>query len=154
MKLNNTSIKNIMEYKIQTFLPYSNFIESAKCLDYKRLGKQRCEAKQILQCLIGEGSLRWGSHPCVKMWKGYEYALALYGITICDEWISRGYKDNTKIFFENYISKTNTPIQYPPFLTDINFITSHQSNLVRKDPVHYRKFFPNVPDNLPYLWIY
>lgn len=34
---------------MQTFLPYANFEASAKVLDYKRLGKQRVEAKQILE---------------------------------------------------------------------------------------------------------
>lgn len=33
---------------MQTFLPYGSFIESAKCLDYGRLGKHRVEAKQII----------------------------------------------------------------------------------------------------------
>lgn len=34
---------------MQTFLPYPDFAESAKVLDNGRLGKQRLEAKQILQ---------------------------------------------------------------------------------------------------------
>ena len=29
---------------------------------------------------------------------------------------------------------------------------SHQSALVRKDPDHYRPLFPDVPDDLPYVW--
>jgi hypothetical protein len=36
---------------MQTFLPYPDFQKSAQCLDYKRLGKQRCEAWQIYQIL-------------------------------------------------------------------------------------------------------
>lgn len=32
---------------MQTFLPYADFEKTAKCLDYKRLGKQRVEAWQI-----------------------------------------------------------------------------------------------------------
>ena len=39
---------------MQTFLPYQNFIKSAKCLDYKRLGKQRVEALQIHNIISGE----------------------------------------------------------------------------------------------------
>ena len=34
---------------MQTFLPYPDFVKSAQCLDYRRLGKQRVEAKQILE---------------------------------------------------------------------------------------------------------
>jgi len=55
---------------MQTFLPYVNFAESAKCLDYRRLGKQRVEAKQILDVLNGK-TTAWQNHPCVKAWKGY-----------------------------------------------------------------------------------
>jgi lipopolysaccharide biosynthesis regulator YciM len=32
-------------------MPYPSFVESAKCLDNKRLGKQRVEVLQILQAL-------------------------------------------------------------------------------------------------------
>ena len=40
----------------------------------------------------------------------------------------------------------------PPWLGRRALHRSHQSALVRKDPVHYRPFFPNVPDDLPYVW--
>ena len=54
-------------------LPYTDFIKSAKCLDYKRLGKQRVEAKQILNILLGETTKTgWRNHPSVLMWYGYE----------------------------------------------------------------------------------
>ena len=36
---------------MQTFLPYKSFEKSAKCLDYKRLGKQRIETWQIYSAL-------------------------------------------------------------------------------------------------------
>jgi hypothetical protein len=29
---------------------------------------------------------------------------------------------------------------------------SHRSSLVRKDPDHYRPLFPDVPDDIEYLW--
>ena len=38
---------------MQTFLPYPDFTQSAKTLDYRRLGKQRVEAWQILNALRG-----------------------------------------------------------------------------------------------------
>ena len=40
----------------------------------------------------------------------------------------------------------------PPWLGDPALHRSHQSSLVRKDPAHYRRFFPDVPDDLPYVW--
>ena len=40
----------------------------------------------------------------------------------------------------------------PPWLGDEDIHLSHRSALVRKDPDHYRPFFPDVPDDLPYVW--
>ena len=36
---------------MNTFLPYPSFTKSAKCLDYRRLDKQRIEAWQIYNTL-------------------------------------------------------------------------------------------------------
>ena len=36
---------------MQTFLPYADFERSAKSLDYKRLGKQRVEAMQLIKAI-------------------------------------------------------------------------------------------------------
>ena len=76
---------------MQTFLPYPDFEKSAKVLDYRRLGKQRCEAMQLLNILNGfsikEG---WKNHPATKMWRGHRGALKKYCQTMINEWISRG----------------------------------------------------------------
>ena len=39
---------------MQTFLPYPSMGQSVRCLDYRRLGKQRVEALQILNALDGK----------------------------------------------------------------------------------------------------
>jgi hypothetical protein len=67
---------------VNTFLPFPQFTKSAQALDYKRLGKQRVEAWQILQALRGE-TKGWTNHPATKMWRGHEKALCEYGIAIC-----------------------------------------------------------------------
>lgn len=54
---------------MQTFLPYPSFRESAKCLDNKRLGKQRVECIQIIKA-INNPKYGWQNHPAVKMWRG------------------------------------------------------------------------------------
>jgi hypothetical protein len=83
---------------MQTFLPFPSFEQSLQSLDYRRLGKQRVETKQILMALLGE-SKGWVNHPATKMWRGHEHALAEYGLLSCREWKSRGYKDNTEQYF-------------------------------------------------------
>jgi hypothetical protein len=133
---------------MQTFLPYANVSKTAETLDYRRLGKQRVEAWQILNALIGK-SKGWTNHPAVHMWKGYEPALSLYGWSMCFEWILRGYKDSMLLRF-------NAPmlgkIVFPPWFNNESFHASHRSNLLRKDPIYYGKFGWTEPDNLPYVW--
>lgn len=138
---------------MQTFVPLgTDFKETARVLDRQRLGKQRVEGLQILNSLTGR-STGWLQHPIVKMWRGYEPALVQYVVAMCDEWVARGYKDTCKDKVLA-ILETLTAVQVlPPWLDDPEVQTSHQSNLVRKLPEHYRQFFPEVDDDLPYKWV-
>lgn len=132
---------------MQTFLPYPSFEQSAAALDYRRLGKQRVEAYQILRAIRGE-SKGWTNHPATKIWTGYEYALCTYGIAICDEWIARGYNDS---LLPKFLTLRNEypDTGLPSLIGDEAFHLSHQSNLKRKDPQHYTW---EIPDDLPYVW--
>lgn len=131
--------------RMQTFLPLPSFKESARSLDYRRLGKQRVEARQILDCLRGVGSLRWQNHPAVRMWRGYENALAAYMDACIDEWVGRGYR-NTMILARP------TSIIMPPWFGDPSFHASHRSNLLRKDPTFYGALGWTEGTELPYVW--
>lgn len=132
---------------VNTFLPSPDFRESAKLLDYRRLGKQRVEAWQILQALLGR-TIGWKNHPASKMWRGHERILCEYGIAVCDEWISRGYRDSLRPRFVELMA-TLPECEVPEWLGRHDFHRSHQSNLKRKDP---EKYPFNVPGNLPYYW--
>lgn len=137
---------------MQTFLPYPSAARSAACLDRQRLGKQRVEALQILRTLQGKSS-GWANHPAVRMWRGYEHALAVYGWSMCDEWMQRGYVDKCRWEFVEAMKGLDPEQAITlPWLGDEAFHRSHQSNLVRKDPVYYRPLFPGVPNDLPYVW--
>jgi hypothetical protein len=114
-------------------------------LDNRRLGKQRVEALQILNTLTGK-SKGWINHPAVQQWKGYEGALSYYGWIMCVEWIHRG--------FNSTIHEKFCPFLYgslPPWLGNEKFHKSHRSNLTRKYPEWYSKFWQEDP-TLPYFW--
>ena len=138
---------------MQTFLPYDDFDKSMEVLDYRRLCKQRVEAYQILNCLNSntKAGTGWSNHPAVKMWRGYEIALSVYMDSAIKEWIKRGYKNTMKLTSLKDFKELNLS-ELPYWFGDKTFHTSHQSNLVRKLPEHYRLHFPDVPDNLPYCW--
>ncbi|MGX9924157.1 MSMEG_6728 family protein [Streptomyces sp. NPDC002248] len=135
---------------MQTFLPSEDFVTTAKCLDWRRLGKQRVETLQILNALTGV-SRGWGNHPITRMWAGYESALLLYGVTICSEWLARGYNDTCLGKMSALLEFDPSP-PMPSWMGLPKLHLSHQSNLVRKDPGFYGPKFPFIPSNLDYVW--
>ena len=146
---------------MQTFLPYKSFTESAKCLDMKRLGKQRVETWQIYQTIkgISKGN-GWRNHPAVLMWKDNPYELLKYGIAICEEWIRRGYKDtmlqrfNDAILIEPEYQTLNGFKVYhlPEFLGDEEFHSSHRQTLLFKNQPHYSNFGWTETPKYEYKW--
>lgn len=146
---------------MQTFAPEGlNLVLGFQRLDYRRLGKQRVEAWQILNVLRGvdnEGRPKdhkgWVNHPATRMWESHIPGLATYGMLCSAEWIQRGYNDTMYQRFSRVLAeyeRHGMPIEVPTFLDDIAL--SHKSNLIRKFPEHYQQLWPDVPDDMPYYW--
>ncbi|MEU8462000.1 MSMEG_6728 family protein [Streptomyces sp. NPDC029003] len=150
---------------MQTFLPFASFQDSAAVLDGRRLGKQRVEALQVLRGLIVP-DYGWRRHPAVRMWAGYEEALVRYGLDVCRVWTAGGRADTcATTLVHDYRAwlpgegggpRTQERLaadgELPPWLGEPAFHRSHRSALVRKAPDLYRRHFPDVPDDLPYVW--
>lgn len=140
---------------MQTFVPIDSFADSAEIMDLSRLGKQIIESQQIFKSL-SIPSYGWKQHPAVKMWRGHRGALLKYTEAFNEEWRSRrgkdhgGYLNLVRIATEYFIH----PSEYhmPEWWGDPELHRSHQSNLVRKLPEHYQKYFPGVRNDLQYLW--
>jgi len=123
---------------MQTFLPYKDFEETARCLDYRRLGKQRVEAFQIWNIVSGGRTTGgWVHHPAVLMWQGFPNALAHYYNTIVSEWISRGYENNMQKLNEGRLMR---PHPLPFWFNEDRLFKSHRVKLMRRLPDHYEKF--------------
>lgn len=169
---------------MQTFLPKPDFVESAKCLDRQRLGKQRVEAKQILLAnlqgptifydIIGkkylfgveirnrnrsdhreERKTPWYNHPAVRMWRGYDKALCLYGMCICQEWIKRGYRDSLYDWFYTRLMNLPGTDNFPDWIGSDEVHTSHRARLLYKNPEWYCQFgWTEKPrgDSDGYMW--
>lgn len=145
---------------MQTFLPYPDFYQSAHALDYRRLGKQRVECKQLLSALGYEispdGELTekedskkgWINHPATQMWKGYERSLAEYQAICITAWMTRGYVNN--MYYLR--SDVGEEIIDPPWLGDERIHSSHRSNLLRKDPEYYVRYDWTEHECIPYQW--
>lgn len=100
------------------------------------------------------GKIKLENSPAVRMWRGWEHALAVYGAIICEEWINRGYKDNVCYnFFQTYLKNLADKLElvtpedilflqskdYPEWFGRVDFHYSHQANLLRKDYDYYSK---------------
>lgn len=136
---------------MQTFLPLPNFAESARCLDNRRLGKQRVETLQILKALTIP-NYGWRHHPAVKMWRGHEAHLTIYGLAMCAEWLRRGFADTCSDKIAEFMPSNLEAISPPSWLGSEPFHSSHRSNLLRKFPDHYRQFGWTDGPDLPYVW--
>ncbi len=137
---------------MQTFLPYESFRESAKVLDWRRLGKQRVEGMQIINAI--EGKKRkdgkpykgWLNHPCTVMWRPYLPALKHYTNIIIMEWMRRGYNNNMDLYDINNMVK-------PHWIGKEELHSSHRANLLRKDYEYYSQFNWTEDPTSPYVWL-
>lgn len=130
---------------MQTFLPYPNFAVSAMYLDYRRLGKQRVEARQLLTAVQSGGA--WSNHPAARMWRGYEVALALYGDVMIREWVRRGYNNSMPDDLGSSVG-----CEMPHWLGDPEFHAAHRSRLLMKDPDWYGQFGWAEEPGREYIW--
>lgn len=139
---------------MQTFLPYPNFTASARILDYRRLGKQRVEAMQLLSAIDGHGG--WQNHPAAVMWRGHRLALMLYHDVCIREWVRRGFHNtmHTLLFRtpEDEVPPHILTIPMPPWLGREDVHSSHRANLLRKDPTHYGALGWTEDPQEGYVW--
>ena len=133
---------------MQTFLPYPNFNDSARVLDDKRLGNQCYRECKII---VTGG---WKHHPVSKMWKGHEYNLCNYAISLAIELFLRNREVVGARWYNWFLNKRNefkkTPDPY--WLGSEKLHASHRSNLLRKDQEWYGKFGWVEPNDLEYFW--
>ena len=138
---------------MQTFLPYPDFKESFRALDNKRLGKQRVEAYQIINAILGRPRKDgrpykgWLNHPCSVMWREHVPALQLYYNECLEVWMERGFKNT--MLKEEYVGD----IVLPDWIGFEMFHSSHRANLLRKEPEYYSRHNWSENPNDPYLWL-
>jgi len=139
---------------MQTFVPEYDYDECAFVLDRQRLGKQRVENLQIMNVITGiRTSKGWQNHPACNMWRHNPLALLSYQRAICEEWTRRGYNDTCMRKTADALGVAIVPADvYPEWWNDERVHSSHRSNLIRKDPNHYRQYWPNDSDDMEYYW--
>lgn len=144
---------------MQTFLPHSTFINCAKALDNKRLNKQILEGYQILNVNSGMSKTGgWRNHPAVLMWKDHEGSLLQYIQEMIKEAKLRGINtEGNENNINALVSKVGSKWNYdaPVWMFDniklMRVITTHRSNLFKKDPLYYARYQNSMysPYNIP-----
>jgi len=153
---------------MNTFLPYPDFLHSAKVMDKKRCWKQVVEAKQIISILshleeCPKDKVPWGEHPAVKMWVGYGCALKAYFnmfLIICKTKHNINTKYETIALQEDdlfgKICGSVLDLQYslPWWLGNGDFHRAMRSRLIEKNKEFYLPLFPEDKgfNNGKYLW--
>lgn len=151
---------------MQTFLPFllvwdesktvlenlqACFRLTAQLLDNKRTGKQRVEAMQLLNILLGRNAdSSWKRHPVLHMWKPWTEALKLYYNCFLEEWMARGFVNNLPL--EDIDEEALTEQGIPPFLSNKHFVDRHRANLMTKHPDFYEKYEWGVEPRQGYYW--
>lgn len=140
---------------MQIYLPYPDFEGCALILSDEHLKIQRLHVHQALRILHGRRS-GWSRHTLLQMWRDNELALTVYGLTLSNEWLRRGHFDkgfhSILDAYSQDIDWELRPDEMPQWWGIPELHISHQSALLRIDPVHYRKWFKIVPDDLPTWW--
>lgn len=143
---------------MQTFLPYPDFLESARCLDDKRLQNQINECTTLIRTIADDyDGGGWPNHPVTKMWRNHLEALIQYQSACCLAYKERNKKAHTGYYTnlglrEVFAPKIYLP-QMPQWLGREDVHAAYRSNLLRKDPEHYGQFGWSEPDDLDYVYV-
>jgi hypothetical protein len=141
---------------MNTFLPYPDFLASARTLDSTRLLNQRNEALIVYKTLTGGygPGKGWPYHPCTLMWSGHEDWLAAY-----HDAVATTYNDHAGVKQLALLRVPLLEVARPTWLGDPRLHSSHRAALLFKNTAHYEQFgwtempaIPNKKGSLPYYW--
>lgn len=149
---------------MQTFLPYSNFEDSVRVLDFRRLNKQVTEAMQLCNVFLRkmgklqDGKRGWANHPVTKLWTLADGTICLRELIEYTDTCERERK--TRPSYRNPHKWTryreqvliHAPKNLRQLIWTPDFHLSHRRNLVRKKPTYYIEYFGNIEPLDGYIW--
>ena len=147
---------------MQIYVPTPDAVTTAEILANAELLEVIAACTTILEEMHkdGEPSII-AALPLYKMWEGHGFAVASYGLSMCEEITHRGFMpgdpklaESEKNLHEQLENATagEYVIGYPAWWGDANLHHAHQSELLRRNPRHYYRYFAGIPMDLPQVW--
>lgn len=114
---------------MQVFI-IGDVLETAKCLDPRRLNKQIVECRQILSAINGISN-GWKNHPCTIQYREFTVWLEWYASCLSF------YKNGAIVFAEFASMKAN---EFKPSWHTRAYYDNMKRRLYTKDHIHYKQF--------------
>lgn len=143
---------------MMTWMTRMSFLDTAADMDDDRLLLAIEETQKLVEFMIFEedpdGNL--SADPVVRMWRGYEPALAAYGASLC---LSAAQRALPGVGVALSLAETVRTLRRsddgwdfvsPPWLEDANVLRSHRSNMMRRWPDVFT--WKGTPALMPYIY--
>jgi hypothetical protein len=140
-------------------MPNMSLFDSVAALELDQLSVAFVEGESLFnEMIFGEPNEEVGKAPLplLRMWIGYEAALAAYTVAAAATLVRYGVTVASRsLALSQTVAELRRdddpmPLVMPPWLTDTDVLRSHRSNLMRRWPDAYA--WKGTPTNLPYLW--
>lgn len=140
-----------------TVLTRQSLLDTARDLETELLCQIEEESAAMVLGMLTTYDEEDFQHPTVKMWVGYEVALAAYSVACSVELSTRGVHTSLHLSVSEIIMKlrrteSDADFEMPPWINDLDVLRSHRSNLLRRAPEHYDTAWRGTPENWPYIW--
>ena len=136
-----------------TWMTRMSYLDTAADLDSDMLMQLAQESSELVREMLTVGE---NQSPTVRMWQGYEVALAAYSASMEVELATRGVFTHlhleTATLIRDLGRSDDNEYDAPPWLEDADVLRSHRSNLVRRWPEQYGNSWAKTPELWPYIW--
>jgi hypothetical protein len=143
-----------------TWFTHMSMFDSAAALELPQLAQSFEHAEAMFNILVFDEApdveAAVNHLPLLRMWIGYETYLAAYAAACAVTLVSHGVTATARaLALAQSVEALRrggdpAPLAVPPWLSDVDVLRSHRSNLMRRWPESYS--WPKTPSDLPYLW--
>lgn len=141
-----------MKLKAMTFCTRIGAGRTARDLTDKHLERQLDHVYETVLSIRGEGDFP-DREPVIRMWKGFEHSLCIFGMFQAMEYgQTRGFYTTRFWDLSEILEEIGGNYVAPPWAKDKDVMRSHRSALARMYPDDYGDLWPGTPENMPYVF--